>query len=72
MLTVFFAPHPRRYEDLSSVDTHRFACFFHALFEQGVLQPPSQFETWFVNAARGVEDIERTVDVVRRAFAQAR
>ncbi|OLC28273.1 MAG: hypothetical protein AUH31_09940 [Armatimonadetes bacterium 13_1_40CM_64_14] len=72
MLTVFFAPHPRRYEDLSSVDTHRFVCFFHAPLDHGVLLAPSQFETCFVNAARGVEDIERTVDVVRRAFAQAR
>ncbi len=73
MLTVFFTPHPPQcYEDLSAVDTNRFARFFHAMLDQGVLLPPSQFEVWFVSAAHGAEDIERTVDAARRAFAQAR
>ena len=73
VLTVFFAPHPPQcYEDLPSVDTNRFARFFHAMLDQGVLLPPSQFEAWFVSGAHGAEDIERTVDAARRAFAQAR
>jgi len=73
MLTVFFAPHPPQcYEDLPAVDANRFARFFHAMLDQGVLLPPSQFEAWFVSAAHGAEDIERTVNAARQAFAQAR
>jgi len=73
MLTVFFAGHPPQcYEDLPAVDTSRFARFFHAMLDQGVLLPPSQFEAWFISASHGADDIERTVDAARRAFAQAR
>jgi glutamate-1-semialdehyde 2,1-aminomutase len=73
MLTVFFAEHPPQcYEDLPAVDTSRFARFFHAMLDQGVLLPPSQFEAWFISASHGADDIERTVDAARRAFAQAR
>jgi glutamate-1-semialdehyde 2,1-aminomutase len=73
MLTVFFAPRPPQcYEDMASVDTNRFARFFHAMLDHGVLLPPSQFEAWFVSAAHGAEDIERTVAAARQAFALAR
>jgi len=73
MLTVFFtsAP-PRRYEDLPGADPARFARFFHAMLDQGVLLPPSQFEAWFVGAAHTTADIDRTVAAARRAFAEAR
>ncbi len=73
MLTVFFAAAPpQRYEELQAVDAARFARFFHSMLEQGVLLPPSQFETWFVSAAHSADDIERTVAAARRAFAEAR
>lgn len=73
MLTVFFAARPPQcYEDLPSVDTNRFGRFFHAMLDQGVLLPPSQFEAWFVSAAHGAEDVERTVTAARQAFALAR
>lgn len=73
MLTVFFAPAPpQRYEELQTVDAARFARFFHAMLDQGVLLPPSQFEAWFVSAAHSAGDIERTVAAAHRAFAVAR
>lgn len=73
MLTVFFAAAPpQRYEDLHAVDAARFARFFHAMLDQGVLLPPSQFEAWFVSAAHSAEDIQRTVAAARQAFAEAR
>lgn len=73
MLTVFFAPRPPQcYEDLPSVESNRFGRFFHAMFDQGVLLPPSQLEAWFVSAAHGAEDVERTVTAARQAFALAR
>ncbi len=73
MLTVFFAPAPpRRFEETVGVDTDRFARFFHAMRERGVLLPPSQFEAWFVSAAHSDDDIARTVAAARQAFAEAR
>lgn len=73
MLTVFFAPAPpRRFEEMAGVDTGRFARFFHAMRERGVLLPPSQFEAWFVSAAHSDDDIARTVAAARQAFAEAR
>ncbi len=73
LLTVFFAPQPpQRSEELGSVDAGRFARFFHAMLDEGVLLPPSQFEAWFVSAAHSTADIERTVVAARRAFAQTR
>jgi glutamate-1-semialdehyde 2,1-aminomutase len=73
LLTVFFAPQPpQHYDELAAVDAGRFARFFHAMLDEGVLLPPSQFEAWFVSAAHSAADVERTVAAARRAFAQMR
>jgi glutamate-1-semialdehyde 2,1-aminomutase len=57
LLTVFFA------------DDARFARFFHAMLEAGVMLPPSQQEAWFLSAAHGRAELEATLDAARRAFA---
>jgi len=49
-------------------DTAAYAAFFRGLLEEGVLVPPSQFETWFVSLAHSDEDIHRTVEACRRAL----
>lgn len=73
ILTVFFTPSPpRTVEEASKADTRAFARFFHAMLDQGVLLPPSQFEAWFVSAAHTADDIEHTVAAARRAFGAAR
>ncbi len=50
-------------------DTVRYARFFHALLERGVMVPPSQFEAWFVSLAHTDEDIRRTADAAASALA---
>jgi len=73
MLTVFFTPSPPHTADeASAADAGRFARFFHAMLDQGVLLPPSQFEAWFVSAAHTGDDIERTVAAARHAFGATR
>jgi glutamate-1-semialdehyde 2,1-aminomutase len=57
LLTVFFA------------GDARFARFFHAMLEAGVMLPPSQQEAWFLSAAHGRAELEATLDAARRAFA---
>jgi glutamate-1-semialdehyde 2,1-aminomutase len=57
LLTVFFD------------DDARFARFFHAMLDAGVMLPPSQHEAWFISAAHGRADLDATLDAARRAFA---
>jgi glutamate-1-semialdehyde 2,1-aminomutase len=57
LLTVFFE------------DDARFARFFHAMLDAGVMLPPSQQEAWFVSAAHGPAELDATLDAARRAFA---
>ncbi len=49
MLTVFFGPdRVDNWDDADSTDRSRFARFFQAAYREGVLLPPSQFESWFL------------------------
>jgi glutamate-1-semialdehyde 2,1-aminomutase len=58
LLTVFFD------------DDARFARFFHAMLEQGVMLPPSQQEAWFLSAAHGRSELDHTLIAARHAFAR--
>lgn len=62
MLTLFFGPSAvRSWDDAKTIDTDRFAAFFRASLDRGVLLPPSGFEAWFLNLShRGV--LEDAVD----------
>jgi glutamate-1-semialdehyde 2,1-aminomutase len=72
MLCVFFAPGPvRRYEDATASNTEAFAAWFHAMLDEGVYLPPSQFEAWFVSTAHSEEDVERTLEAASIAMARA-
>jgi glutamate-1-semialdehyde 2,1-aminomutase len=70
MLTLFFGKRSVvNYDDALELDTERFGRFFAAMLDEGVWLPPSQFEAWFVSAAHGDREIERTVEAARRAIA---
>jgi glutamate-1-semialdehyde 2,1-aminomutase len=56
LLTVFFD------------DDARFARFFHAMLDAGVMLPPSQHEAWFISAAHGQAELDATLDAARNAF----
>ncbi|HEX4634222.1 MAG TPA: glutamate-1-semialdehyde 2,1-aminomutase [Gemmatimonadales bacterium] len=70
MLTVFFTDRPvRNWEDARGSDVARFGAFFRSLLESGVYWVPSQFEAAFLSLAHGPDEIERTGEAARRAFA---
>jgi glutamate-1-semialdehyde 2,1-aminomutase len=48
---------------------HRFNRFFHAMLDQGVFLPPSQFEAAFISAAHTAADIDRTIEAAVKAFS---
>jgi glutamate-1-semialdehyde 2,1-aminomutase len=50
-------------------DDARFARFFHAMLDAGVMLPPSPHEAWFLSAAHGRAELDATLDAARHAFA---
>ena len=69
MLTFFFTD--REVTDFQSAktsDTERFSRFFHAMIDQGIYLPPSQFEAVFISAAHTESDIDQTVSAATRAL----
>ena len=58
MLTVFFD------------DNARFARFFTAMLERGVMLPPSQHEAWFISAAHGNAELRATLVAARASFRE--
>jgi glutamate-1-semialdehyde 2,1-aminomutase len=72
MLTVFFSDRP--VFDAASAraaSTKRFGAFFHALLENGVYFPPSQFEAAFLSTAHTEDDVDATLGAAKVAFAAA-
>jgi glutamate-1-semialdehyde 2,1-aminomutase len=51
-------------------DDERFAGFFHAMLERGVMLPPSQQEAWFVSAAHDDPELRSTLVAARAAFRE--
>jgi glutamate-1-semialdehyde 2,1-aminomutase len=69
MFTVFFTDQPVvDYASARRSDTQRYARFFHALLEQGVYFPPSQFEAAFLSTAHDDEALSFAQEAVRSAM----
>ena len=70
LLTVFFTGDPvTDMDSASATDRDRFGRFFHAIVEEGVYPPPSQFEAWFVSLAHSDQDIADTISAAKRALS---
>lgn len=71
MFTVFFNDKPvTDYDSAASSDLESFKIYFHAMLEQGIYLPPSQFETNFLSLAHSPEDIAKTIAAAEVAFAK--
>jgi glutamate-1-semialdehyde 2,1-aminomutase len=69
MWTGFFNREPvTDWTTANKSDRKLFGRFFHAMLDQGVYLPPSQFEAAFVSLAHDDEIIDRTVSAARKAF----
>ncbi len=71
MFTWFFqpGPAPHDWDTAAKSDTQAFAKFHRAMLDHGIYLPPSQFEAMFLSAAHSEEDIQRTIEAAKRAFA---
>ena len=47
-------------------DQAMFRSFFHHMLKEGVYLPPSPFESWFLNNALSMADIDKTIDAITR------
>ncbi|HVB07462.1 MAG TPA: glutamate-1-semialdehyde 2,1-aminomutase [Candidatus Acidoferrales bacterium] len=73
LATLFFSATPvRNYADAKKSDTRRFAAFFRAMLERGILLAPSQFEALFISAAHTEADLDVTLSAVSRWFYETR
>jgi glutamate-1-semialdehyde 2,1-aminomutase len=63
MISVHFSNHPvKDFETSSLSDMEMFKQFFHGMLDQGIYLPPSAFESWFLNNALSLRDLEETID----------
>jgi len=68
-LTVYFTTEKvENYEQAERTDGEMFAKFFKRMLHQGINLAPSKYEAWFITLAHTEEDIEYTIEAVRRAF----
>ena len=65
MISVHFTDYPvTDFESSSKSDMERFKKFFHGMLEQGIYLPPSAFESWFLNNALSIRDLDETIDAL--------
>jgi glutamate-1-semialdehyde 2,1-aminomutase len=55
-------------ESAARSDTEAYGVFFREMLKRGVYLAPSQFEAFFVSAAHGKEDLDRTIEAAFEAL----
>lgn len=69
VLTPFFSQKTvTNYASATEADTDKYSTFFHAMLQQGIYLPPSQFEGWFLSAAHTKQDVNQTILAARAAL----
>lgn len=67
MMSIFFHTTAVADFDGAAAANHAlFNNFFHHMLENGIYLPPSGYETWFISAAIGEKEIEKTLDMVEK------
>ncbi len=67
MISFHFGSHPViDFESAKRCDIPLFNRFFHHMLTHGVYLPPSAFETWFVSAAITDDEVNATIEAVRK------
>lgn len=70
MACMFFTGGPvRNYEEATASNTKHYATFFWTMLENGVYLAPSQFEAMFMSSAHGTNELDRTLEAAKKAFA---
>jgi glutamate-1-semialdehyde 2,1-aminomutase len=69
-----FRPGPptENYDDAKRADRTKFAAFYHAMRERGILLAPSQNEVMFLSVAHSDDDVAETIGAAAAALAEMR
>ncbi len=71
LMTLFFVAQPiTNYADAKKSDTTKYAAFFNAMLERGILLAPSQFEAAFVSSAHTDADVDGTIQAVKESLSR--
>lgn len=67
MMSIYFHTQSvSNFEEAANANHALFNTFFHHMLAEGIYLPPSGYETYFVSAAIQQEEIERTLNAVRK------
>ena len=69
LFTIFFNDKKvENLEDSLKSNTENFSIYFNTMLENGVVVPPSQFEAHFLSMAHKQEDLDKTLEIIEKAF----
>lgn len=67
MISIHFTDEPViDFESSAKGNNETFKKYFHGMLEQGVYLPPSAFESYFLNDALSYEDLDATINALKR------
>ena len=71
MISVHFSDHPvTNFTSASGANNQRFKTFFHAMLRRGIYLPPSAFESWFLNNALSMADLDATIRAAKESLEE--
>lgn len=69
MFTLFFTDQKvTDFDSAKTSDTEKFTKYFNAMLENGIYLPPSQFEACFVSTAHSKNDLDKTIEAIRKSL----
>ncbi len=71
MISIHFSEHAiTDFASAGAANNARFAKYFHAMLNRGIYLPPSAFESWFLNNALSMEDLDKTIQATGECMAE--
>ena len=71
MISLHFTEQPViDFETAAKGDNERFNSYFHGMLNEGIYLPPSAFESYFLNDALSIENIDGTVNAFSKVLTQ--
>lgn len=71
MISIHFNDVPvTDFETAALANNDTFKKFFHGMLDQGIYIAPSAFETWFITEALTYEDLDKTIEAVKKVAGE--